>query len=291
MHQIINFIKYNNAVPIALAVIILGTGAAFAASPTFREAVLAPAPSVPQPIVPAKPTDASRLLALNLETYDIAVRIDKLSETADAYLVDYSYASYDVVAGAWQETRKAKHMDIPKALLGKRSLTDYLSEQLGQVTHREIAYLGEAQIAAAGEADAKKGSTKYAALVGKELRTGDGTPSYAGTGVKDAKNGSGSGASGSGVKSERATSPAAAAISDEKLREMIVAAVSDFLAIDTSMPAVAPAEPAVADTPAVVPSEEAPTEEAAETAEETETPVETPAEETSTEDGQETVAP
>ena len=237
MHQIINFIKYNNAIPIALAVIILGTGAAFAASPAFREAVLAPAPSVAQPIVPATPTDASRLLALNLEEYDIAIRIDKLSETATAYLADYSYGTYDVVAGAWQATRKAKHMDIPKALLGKRSLADYLSEQLGQVKARELAYLGEAQEAAAGEADAKQGSKKYASLVGKELKTGDGTPSYVGTASKDAKNGSGSGSAGSGVTGEKATSPAAPVISDEKLREMIVAAVSDFLAVDTSMPA------------------------------------------------------
>lgn len=272
MKALLDFIKYNNAVPIALAVVILGAGVAFAASPELRRSVL-PEEPVPSAAVSARPADVTLLLSLNLEKYDIAVRIDGLVETTDAYLVDYSYNTYDIVAGVWQEARKAKHLDIPKALLGKRSLTDYLSEQLGQVSAREIAYLGEVQGVAAGEADARKDS-KYVSLVGKELKTGDGTPSYTGTGVKEGT--SASEASGSGVKSEKATSAAAPAISDAKLREMIVQAVSDFLAIDTSMPVptvpseptvVAPdtedpvIEPAPADTTADTPAETTPEEE------------------------------
>lgn len=237
MRSLIDFVKYNNAVPIALAVLVLGTGAAFAASPELRQSVFSSektVSSVPTPSVPPKPADTSRLLALNLETYDISIRIDSITERSDAYEVDYSYNTYDIVSGVWQETRKHKHITAVKAMFGKRSLSEYLSEQLGQVTHQELAYLGEVQAAAAKQG-AGSTAAKYAGLVGKELKTGDGTPSYAGDGKS--KTGEGSRKGSSGDTSGGGKSSAVPGISDKELREMVVKAVSDFLAVDTSMPA------------------------------------------------------
>lgn len=216
-----------------LAIVVLGAGAAFAASPELRQAVLSgetSVSSVPTVAAPSKPADVSKLLAANLETYDISVRIDKISESSDAYLVDYSYNTYDIVSGAWQETRKQRRIEAFKAMLGKRTLAEYLSDQIGQVTHQELAYLGEVQ-AAAGKSDTAT-PAKYAGLVGKDLKTGNGKPSYAGSDIIST---AGDGSSGDTTEKQPAT--AVPGISDKELRDMIVKAVADFLAIDTSMPA------------------------------------------------------
>ena len=244
MRSIIDFIKYNNAFPVILAVVLLGTGAAFAASPKLREAVLSVDTAVMQPFSPPPIADTSVLSKENFSSYDISVRIDMLKETTDAFAVKYSYNTYDIVEGVWQETRKTRHMDVSKALLGKRKLTDYLSEQIGQVVQRELAYLDEVQRMASGENTKKQRISKYAGLVGKELTIGDDMISE--TEEADDKKSS----SNVGDSMENSASvPAAPVISDEKLREIIVQAVADFLAIDTTMPeAVETAEPVLETT-------------------------------------------
>lgn len=225
MRSLLHFIKYNNAVPLILSVLILGTGATFAASPKLREAVL-PNQTV-QPFGAPKAADTSNLMKADLDSYDISVRIDTLTENTEAYAVEYSYNTYDIVDGIWQETRKSRRMDIPKVLLGKRKLTDYLSEQIGQVVHQELAYLDDVRKTATGENIPKPRISKYAGLAGKEIAVSDGAPS----GVGETKE------TPSDTESKNTgTQSSSVGLSKEEVREMIVQAVADFLAIDTSMP-------------------------------------------------------
>ncbi len=233
MRSIIDFIKYNNAFPVILAVVLLGTGAAFASSPKLREAVLPGDTAIPQPFIAPKAADTANLLKVDVDEYDISVRIDRITETKEMFAVEYSYNTYDIVGGIWQETRKARRMEIQKALLGKRKLTEYLSEQIGQIVHQELAYLDEVRMAAMGEDAAKPRISKYAELVGKELAVGDGRPSNAGETESGEKR---SLDDADEDKNNETSEQTALGISDEKLREMIVQAVAEFLAIDTSMP-------------------------------------------------------
>lgn len=228
MKSLLDFIKYNNAFPIVLSVVILGTGAAFAASPELRQSVFAPSAGDSAPVTPKK-TDVAKLLSADIGDFDLALRIDAVTEDATSYHAAYSYTTLEISGGAWKEVRKNGKMDIPKALLGKRDLKAYLIEQIGQVIDREIAYLSEAQATIRTKVAPEK-SREYASLSGTEVD--------AETRKSAEKIGSsGSMTDESDVRKEAEEETASGiTLTKEEINDMIVKAVSDFLAIDTSMP-------------------------------------------------------
>lgn len=253
MRSLIHFIKYNNAFPVILAVVLLGTGAAFAASPKLREAVLSENNSAPQPFVTPKVADPTRLLQENIDTYSISVRIDNIIETKETFTVEYSYNTYDIVNGAWQETRKNRRMDVSKTLLGKQKITEYLFEQIGQIVHQELAYLNEVKKKATGNDGDKQRISKYAGLVGKDFAVGNGKSSVETSVIQENKK---TPDSIEEDKNDDVATQTTVGISDEKLREMIVQAVADFLAIDTAMPEVTQTTESVLETTVPKPSSE-----------------------------------
>lgn len=233
MKSILNFLKYNNAVSFILFAILFVTGAVFASSPQLRQSVLAPKENVPVVTAPAK-TDASKLLAENFKNYDLALRIDAIKEDAENYYVAYSYRTLEIRNGVWQEIRKISKMEIPKKLLGKRDLKTYLSEQIGQVIDREIAYLSESQAIIKTKSAPQK-SSKYASLAGQEIDRD--APSE--NDIAEEKNSGNVEQKTAEAVAEIAADEQTASealLSKEEIREMIVAAVAEFLAVDTSMP-------------------------------------------------------
>lgn len=225
MKAFLDFLKYNNAVPFLLFVVILSAGAAFASSPKLREAVFTPSGTESTSILPKK-TDISQIAGKNFETYDLRMRIDSMTENAEAYFVAYSYQTFEVLDGAWKEIRKTAKMEIPKALLGKRDLGTYIAEQAEQVIGREMAYLSEVQASLTKGSGAKTIDGKYASLVGTDVKA---IPRA----TTDQQEES--------LSPESIPSPVSAPlisqiISKEEINKMIVQAVSDFLAIDMSMP-------------------------------------------------------
>lgn len=250
MKSFLDFIKYNNAFPIILSVVILGTGAAFAASPELRQAVFAPTRVAPAP-EKAKPTATKKLLSENLGKFDLDVRIDAVTEDTANYHAAYSYTTLEVGDGAWKEARKNGKMDIPKALLGKRDLKSYLVEQIGQVIDREIAYLSEAQAAIKAKAAEEK-SKEYASLSGTEI-----DESVRREAEKGGSVGNNVDESNPQQKKTEAVNPGIT-LTKEEINDMIVKAVSDFLAIDMSMPESLPeAAPAETIAPSVENTSEA----------------------------------
>ncbi len=259
MRKFLDFIKYNNAFPIVLSVVILGTGAAFAASPELRQSVFAPSAGDSGPVIPKK-TDAAKLLSTDIGDFDLALRIDSVTEDTTSYHAAYSYTTLEISGGAWKEVRKNGKMDIPKALLGKRDLKSYLIEQIGQVIDREIAYLSEAQEMIRTKAAPEK-SKEYASLSGTEVDAET---------RKSAEKGDSSGniTDEPDQRKEKTEETAPGiTLTKEEINEMIVKAVSDFLAIDMSMPGplseTAPAEAVVSDTETIPETEEPAIEEVA----------------------------
>lgn len=226
MKALLDFIKYNNAFPVILFVTLLATGAVFAASPELRESVFVPEAA---PIGAPEKADASKLLATDVEQYDPALRIDAIREDIKTYYITYSYQTFEVTGNTWQEVRKTKHLDVPKELLGKRDLKEYLSSQINQVIAQEQGYLREAKILASG-ASTQRDSLKYAALVGQEIE-----PS-AEEEKEDVVQESGN------VTEEEPAPAGVPTLSQEEIQKMIVAAVAEFLAVDMSMPEVAESE-------------------------------------------------
>jgi hypothetical protein len=221
MKALLDFIKYNNAFPVILFVTLLATGAAFAASPELRESVFV---SEAAPIGAPEKADASKLLATDVEQYDPALRIDAIREDIKTYYITYSYQTFEVAGNTWQEVRKTKHLDVPKELLGKRDLKEYLSSQINQVIAQEQGYLREAKILASG-ASSQRDSLKYAALVGQEIEPSQ----IEEKGVIEENE--------EGLEEESIV-PAGGvpALSQEEIQKMIIAAVAEFLAVDMSMP-------------------------------------------------------
>ncbi len=233
MKTFLEFLKYNNAVPFILFALILGAGTVLAASPTLRNRAFAP-DTAPVSIAPVI-TDTSRLLEENMKTFDLALRIDALTEDARGYAVSYSYRTLAVVDDAWQEVRQSGKMDIPKALLGKRDLKTYLIEQIGQVMDREIAYLREAQ-AAVRPVTSPKPSAKYAALVGSEVTKNDVLSTRNDATADDSSKKEARPSRDTGMTVETAGGVVGTVLSKEEIEKIIVAAVAEFLAVDTSMP-------------------------------------------------------
>ncbi len=225
MKVFLDFLKYNNAVPFLLFVIILSAGAAFASSPKLREAVFTPGETEPTDVLPKK-TDVSQIAGKNFGAYDLKMRIDSITENKEAYFVAYSYQTFEVLDDAWREIRKTAKMEIPKTLLGKRDLGTYIVEQAEQVIGREVVYLSEVQASLTKKDREKSVDGQYASLVGSDVKA---IPKK----TIEPKE----------ISPTRASTPSpipapalSQIISKEEINKMVVQAVSDFLAIDMSMP-------------------------------------------------------
>ena len=245
MKSLLNFIKYNNAFPIILVVVILGTGAAFAMGPDLRQSALDRIGKTSLPSATPATTDTTKLLAENIDNFDLRLRIDTITEDEESYHVTYSYRTFEVAESAWKEVRKKGKMDIPKALLGKRDLKSYLAEQIGQVIDREIAYLGEAKAAIRTKAAPEK-SAKYAALSGSEIGAAPRTSAESSVAPEESVSGE---SKPKHAETGETTAPGIT-LTKEEINDMIVQAVSDFLAIDLTLPP--PPEVSSAEAPASI---------------------------------------
>lgn len=245
MKKLLDFLKYNNAVPFLFFALLLGAGTALATSPQLRQSVFAPEGAVPNTV--PEQTDTSKLLDLNIKTLDLDLRIDTLTEDGLNYYVSYSYQTWGVVDSAWQEMRKVGKMDIPKALLGKRDLKTYLIEQIGQVMDREVAYLGESQTIAR-ETAVPKQSSKYASLVGSAVKKDDvlAVRKETAPALPVKKTSKPTASESTTVETEAGTIETT--LSKEEIERIIVSAVAEFLAVDTSMPGTANPIPQVENT-------------------------------------------
>lgn len=250
MRSLIDFLKYHNAVPVIVAVLVLGTGVVFAANPAARETFF---PTDSGPIGPAPAPENQILQMTDIGDFDMAFRVDTVSERAEAYQVAYSYRTLEVIDRAWQVVPKAKIMDIPKALLGKRDLGLYAAEQIGQVMDREISYLSEVQVRLTDTSLTGDDAGRYNRLAGKTLDSKD----REFNGYKPVVKGEEKEKpipSVTVVNLPGQESPVQTTLSKEEVRQIIIDSIANFLSIDA-----APAVPAPAG-PVTVPAEVHPAE-------------------------------
>lgn len=166
----LNFIKYNNLVPITLSFILLGAGGALAASPEVRDAAAAAILSQEQQVVSV---DNTYIVGKDLSGYTPQVRITGVTEDEENYYVAYSLTTIDIVEYVWQDVVKDEMMRVSKPDLGPyRDLGVYVTQQLRQIIDRELAYLGQVQEKERRAVSLAVVSTTYGGLIGKLL---DGT--------------------------------------------------------------------------------------------------------------------
>lgn len=171
LKPMLKFLQYNNAVPIAISIVLLGAGGAFAA--TDPAAVYSQSQQVLS-------IDNTYLVNKDLSTYTPTAQITGVTEDDQNYYIAYSFSTIDLVNSVWQDTVKPETMTVSKADLGPyRDLGVYVTQQLKQNVDNELARLKTTQGIEKQNVTQKVIATTYGGLVGKFLNnTTEALPGY-----------------------------------------------------------------------------------------------------------------
>src|SRR3989344_5800254 len=161
MNNFSHFFQYHNAIPVALGILVLGGGAAFAA--TNPEVIY----SQEQKIVSV---DNTYIANKDLSVYSPQVTITGVTEDADTYYVTYTMRTIDVDDAVWKDIDKTATMSVDKKLLGTYGdLGLYVTEQLNQNISHETDRLKEVQEIERRHVSQKTIATAYGGLIGNIL--------------------------------------------------------------------------------------------------------------------------
>jgi len=158
--KIIHFIKYNNAVVLIVAlVLILGTSAL--ASDAGQAAI-------GQRQTTVEGVDNALLLAADLDNFDMEYKIEKIEEDEAMYYVTYTYLDLVNENNAWQYQLKENTRRVSKKLEG--DLGVYLAGELKEEYDARIKELRQAQVEARASGEEKRVAvTEYSGLIGASL--------------------------------------------------------------------------------------------------------------------------
>ena len=172
MNKALSFVAYNNAFPIALSVLLLGAGGAFAATPGARDAIYSSQSTVVS-------VDNSYIANKDLANYTPKTEITGVTEDADYYYVAYKLYTISLKDAAWQDITRDDVVKVSKSDIAGTDLGVYVTGQLKQIVDRELSFLQEVQAKEQKNVTAATVSTTYGGLVGKFLDTNTETlPGY-----------------------------------------------------------------------------------------------------------------
>lgn len=162
-----HFIKYNNAIPIALGVLFFMTTGAFAASPAVRDSVYSSSTAV-------QSVDNSYLLSADIDSYPYSFKVTSVTEDDDNYYVAYDFHTIDVEDAAWRDVARSAVLTIAKSELGGGDLKAYAEDQFSQLKSHEIDRLAETQAKERKAGLSQKiVATAYSGLIGHLITPSD----------------------------------------------------------------------------------------------------------------------
>lgn len=158
-----HFLSYNNAVPVAVSILLLGAGGVFAA--TNPETLY----SENEVVVSI---DNTYLVDRDLSSYSPRTQIDAVTEDEENYYVAYTLFTIDLEEYVWRDVAKGAVMKVSKVALGPyRDLGVYVTEQLKENIAHESRRLLETQKIEREQVSQKVVATEYGGLIGKMLDT------------------------------------------------------------------------------------------------------------------------
>ncbi|MFC1729753.1 immunoglobulin-like domain-containing protein [candidate division KSB1 bacterium] len=162
--KLTHFIKYHNSLPIAISLIVAGSGAALAATnDTVREQIIAEE-------VVVRSVDNAHVIATDLEVFNPELQITAVEEDGEFYYVSFQYNTISIDDYIWKDEVAKDSLAVSKASLGERDLGNYVAEQLGETVESKMSYLKEVQGIEKSKGSTKKVATvTYSGLVGKFL--------------------------------------------------------------------------------------------------------------------------
>ncbi|PCI90269.1 hypothetical protein COB18_00730 [Candidatus Kaiserbacteria bacterium] len=162
-HKFLHFVQYNNAIPILMGVLFLGSGVAFASSEEVRDTVLNSTQVL-------RSMDNSRIITADLENYSVRIEITGVTEDDEFYYVTYLLNTIDVVDALWRDVIKERVLQVGKSAIEGKDLGTHASRELSQVRDQEFVRLKETQEIEREIGESQKVvATVYTGLVGKFL--------------------------------------------------------------------------------------------------------------------------
>ncbi|MFH1401608.1 MAG: putative metal-binding motif-containing protein [Parcubacteria group bacterium] len=138
MQKFIRFLKYHNTVPIILGVVLLGTAGVFA-NEDVRNTVIG------QKIENITGIDNAQLLAVDLDNFDQALRIEDVTQDNENYYINYIFRTLAIKDNVWQEVFEQNTLTVGiKSMVGK-DLGLYVQGELAEVADWELNHLKRVQ--------------------------------------------------------------------------------------------------------------------------------------------------
>lgn len=160
------FLKYNNAVPIILSIVLLSFGTTLAASPEIREGV---SESVLSSETKVLSVDNTYLVGKDLSMFTPKVTITSVTEDVEFYYIAYSFSTIDLKDSVWRDVTREESIKVKRDALVGKDLGLYATRELKQRIDREIALLKETQEIERKQVSQKVVTTEYSGLIGKFL--------------------------------------------------------------------------------------------------------------------------
>ncbi len=155
-----NFVKYNNAFTILLALFFFGFGITFAANPSSVYSSQSTVVSV----------DNNWILTVDLDAYNFNLRINSIKDDEKNYYADYSYQTIVIENSVWQNKQMEKVLTISKDSLEGKDLGLFIAKELGENINYELSYLKKVQKMEIAKGESQKEIvTEYSGLIGKLL--------------------------------------------------------------------------------------------------------------------------
>jgi hypothetical protein len=168
MKNILSFLSYHNAIPLAAVVLTMGAGITFAASQGVLPLAV-PTASLTDTL--AEGVDAATLRALDLDAFDFHPTVTGVVETDSLYTVSYSIETLAPEGNEWTSVSKTGEFSVAKDALGDGGLNSYAVGKLHDIENGERSYLARAQAAekALAQTHEARPASAFTALVGLAL--------------------------------------------------------------------------------------------------------------------------
>jgi hypothetical protein len=158
--KFLRFLQYNNAVPIAVSLVLLGAGSAFAAS--NPDAILSSKQNVLS-------VDNTYIANKELASYTPEVTITGVTEDEEYYYVAYDFTTIDIRDYVWRDFTRSERMQVSKKELDGKDLGVYVTGRFRDVIANERLYLAQVQEKERKAVTQQTVATTYSGLIGRFL--------------------------------------------------------------------------------------------------------------------------
>ena len=158
MKKIIDFIKYNNATVIILAIVLIVGGGALAAGPE----------NIGQKQTSVEGVDNTVLLAVDLAAFNMDFKIENIEQDEKYYYVTYSFLDLVLADNAWQYQLSQKTQKVSKKI--KEDIGVYMAKFMAKHHEARVRELTKEKGQAESAGEQKRVEvTEYSGLIGRTL--------------------------------------------------------------------------------------------------------------------------